>query len=280
MSEPSSTHAEVGFPLQRRSFIGVIGASFFVAACIPKAKQADANWSTSGTKAGPINHDAWDAILTNYARPADDGVNRVDYNGIKTKAASELKAYLIALQSVTISEYPRDEQFAYWVNLYNAATVQLIVDNYPLESIRDIGLLGQGPWKDKLLKVEGRKLSLDDIEHGILRPIWNDVRIHYAVNCASIGCPNLALKAYRANTLEAMLEDAARAYINHPRGFARIEGRLVASNIFQWYQSDWGKEADVLAHARKYATGKVATMLNGTNGIDGYDYDWALNDIG
>ncbi len=280
MSELSSIHAEVGFPLQRRSFIGAIGASFFVAACIPKAKQADANWGTSGVKAEPINHDAWDAILTNYARPGDDGVNRVDYNGIKTKAASELKAYLIALQSVTISEYPRDEQFAYWVNLYNAATVQQIVDNYPLESIRDIGLLGQGPWKDKLLKVEGRKLSLDDIEHGILRPIWNDVRIHYAVNCASIGCPNLALKAYRANTLEAMLEDAARAYINHPRGFARIEGRLVASNIFQWYQSDWGKEADVLAHARKYATGKVATMLNGANGIDGYDYDWALNDIG
>lgn len=280
MSQSSPTHIAVGFPLQRRRFITVIGASLFVAACIPKAKQADGNWATSGTKAEPIDHDAWDKILTDYARPADDGVNRVDYKGIKTKAAGELKAYLAALQDITITEYPRDEQFAYWVNLYNAATVQVILDNYPLESIRDIGLLGQGPWKDKFLKVEGKKLSLDDVEHGILRPIWKDVRIHYAVNCASIGCPNLALKAYRAKTLEAMLDDAARAYINHPRGFARIKGRLVASNIFEWYQSDWGEEADVLAHARKYATDATAALLKDAETIDSYDYDWALNDIG
>lgn len=279
MSQPSSTYRAVSFPWQRRSFIAAVGASFFVTACIPKAKQADGNWAMSGTKAEPINHDAWDTILTNYARRAEDGVNRVDYKGIKTNAAGELKAYLAALQSITISEYPRDEQFAYWVNFYNAATVQVIVDNYPLESIRDIGVLGLGPWKDKFLAVEGQKLSLDDIEHGILRPIWKDVRIHYAVNCASIGCPNLALKAYRANTLEAMLDDAARAYINHPRGFTKKNGKLVASNIFEWYQSDWGKEADVLTHARKYATGNVAAILNGATGIDGYDYDWALNDV-
>jgi Protein of unknown function, DUF547 len=280
MSQSSPTHIAVVFPLQRRSFIAVIGASIFVAACIPKAKQADGNWAMSGTKTEPINHDAWDEILKNYARPADDGVNRVDYNGIKTKAAGELKAYLAALQSVTISEYPRDEQFAYWVNFYNAATVQVILDNYPLESIRDIGLLSQGPWKDKFLKVDSKNLSLDDIEHGILRPIWKDVRIHYAVNCASIGCPNLALKAYRANMLEPMLDDAARAYINHPRGFAKTDGQLVASNIFEWYQSDWGSAGDVLTHARKYATPQTAALLKDAKTIDAYDYDWALNDIG
>jgi hypothetical protein len=279
MPQQSSLPIAARFPLHRRRFIVGVSAALLLVSCAPAAKQVEGNWATSGTKAEPINHDAWDEILTDYARPADDGVNRVDYNGIKSKAASELKAYLIALQSVTISEYPRDEQFAYWVNLYNAATVQVILDNYPLESIRDIGLLGQGPWKDKILKVEGRKLSLDDIEHGILRPLWKDVRIHYAVNCASIGCPNLALKAYRASTLEAMLDDAARAYINHPRGFTKVKGRLVASNIFEWYQSDWGKDADVLTHARKYANGDVAAMLSSAKTIDGYDYDWALNDI-
>lgn len=279
MPQQSSLPIAARFPLHRRRFIVGVSAAMLLVSCAPAAKQVEGNWATSGTKAEPINHDAWDEILTDYARPADDGVNRVDYNGIKSKAASELKAYLIALQSVTISEYPRDEQFAYWVNLYNAATVQVILDNYPLESIRDIGLLGQGPWKDKILKVEVRKLSLDDIEHGILRPLWKDVRLHYAVNCASIGCPNLALKAYRASTLEAMLDDAARAYINHPRGFARIKGRLVASNIFEWYQSDWGSDANVLTHARKYANGDVAAMLSSVKTIDGYDYDWALNDI-
>lgn len=279
MSQQSSLPIASRIPLPRRSFVVGVSAALLLISCAPAAKQVDGDWAKSGSKTEPINHDAWDKILINYARSTEDGVNRVDYEGIKTKAAGELKAYLSALQGIKISQYSRDEQFAYWVNLYNAATVQVIVDNYPLQSIRDIGLLGQGPWKDKLLRVEGRKLSLDDVEHGILRPIWKDVRIHYAVNCASIGCPNLALKAYRANTLEPMLEDAARAYINHPRGFTKVKGKLVASNIFEWYQSDWGKDADVLTHARKYAIGDVAAMLSSAKTIDGYDYDWTLNDI-
>ena len=272
--------ALITFARRSRQKIGIaiaIGVALLVAACSKEAEQADGNWAVAGTKAEAINHDAFDKLLATYAIAADDGVNRIDYKNIKAKAAPELKDYVKSLEAIKITEYPRDEQFAYWVNLYNAATLQAIVDNYPLESIKDIGLLGQGPWKDKFLNVEGKALSLDDIEHGILRPIWKDVRIHYAVNCASIGCPNLALKAYRANMLEAMLDDAARAYINHPRGFASIDGQLVASNIFEWYQSDWGSEADVLAHARKYATGDTAALLKSAKSIDAYDYDWSLN---
>ena len=264
--------------MNRRNILTAIGAALLATACAPDAKLADSNWAVSGDETGPINHDAWDRLLSSYGRASEDGINRIDYKAIKTDADAELKGYIKALEAVAISQYPRDEQFAYWVNLYNAATVQVIVDNYPLDSIRDIGLLGQGPWKNKSVKVEGKALSLDDIEHGILRPIWKDVRIHYAVNCASIGCPNLALKAYRADSLEPMLEDAARAYINHPRGFADKGGKLVASNIFEWYQSDWGKQADVLSHARKYATGENAALLADAKRIDGYDYDWSLND--
>jgi hypothetical protein len=280
MSPSVLCRRQSGLLLQRRLFLAASASALLATACSKEAKQPDGNWAASGPNAETINHDAWDKLLVTYARAADDGINRIDYNGIKTKAAADLKAYVKALESVKISEYPRDEQFAYWVNLYNAATVQAIVDNYPLASIKDIGLLGQGPWKDKFLKVEGKALSLDDIEHGILRPIWKDVRIHYAVNCASIGCPNLALKAYRAESLEPMLEEAARAYINHPRGFDRINGELVASNIFEWYQSDWGSEADVLAHARKYASGQTAALLKEAKTIDSYDYDWSLNDVG
>jgi hypothetical protein len=266
------------FLMPRRYFLATGCASLLVSACSKEAKQAAGNWAVSGTKAEAIDHDAWDKILAAYASASEDGVNRVHYKALKTEAAVELKVYVKALEAAAISEYPRNEQFAYWVNLYNAATVQVILDNYPLKSIKDIGLLGQGPWKDKLLKVEGVLLSLDDIEHGILRPIWKDVRIHYAVNCASIGCPNLALKAYRGGTLELMLEEAARAYINHPRGFDRLDGQLLVSNIFEWYQSDWGNEEDVLAHARKYATGKTAKLLEGAKTIDAYDYNWLLND--
>jgi hypothetical protein len=279
MSQQTSLPLAARNLLHRRSFVVGLSTALLLVSCAPEAKQADGNWTVKGTKAEAINHDAWDKILTRYARANADGINRIDYKGIQTKATNELKGYLAGLQAIKISEYPRDEQFAYWVNLYNAATVQAIVDNYPLESIRDIGLLGQGPWKDKVLTVEGKKLSLDDVEHGILRPIWKDVRIHYAVNCASLGCPNLALKAYRAATLEPMLEDAARAYINHPRGFAKVKDTLVASNIFEWYQSDWGKEANVLAHARKYANPQTAALLKDAVAIDSYDYDWALNDI-
>lgn len=226
-----------------------------------------------------IDHSIWQQLLSNYVKVAKDGVNRVDYAALKKDDAAALARYLTALQAIDIANYPKNEQFAFWVNLYNAATVDVILKNYPLESIRDIGLLGQGPWKDKVLKVSGKALSLDDIEHGILRPIWKDVRIHYAVNCASIGCPNLAPQAYTAEKLEPMLEDAARAYINHPRGFTRVDGALTASSIFDWYVDDWGDQAAVLAHARKYASDKTKVILGTANEIDSHDYDWSLNDI-
>lgn len=263
--------------LGRRMFLGAVPALLLVTACIPQAKQSDQKWSKTGTASEAIDHTAWDMLLTKYVKPSKDGVNRVDYAALKKDDTATLTRYLAALQAVEIEKYPKDEQFAFWVNLYNAATVDVIVKNFPLESIRDIGLLGQGPWKDKTLKVSGKELSLDDIEHGILRPIWKDVRIHYAVNCASVGCPNLAAQAYTADKLEAMLDEAARAYINHPRGFARIDGALVASNIFEWYGDDWGDQADVLAHARKYASDKTKAILGNATTIDSYDYDWSLN---
>ena len=249
-----------------------------VAACSGPSPQLATEWEQSGERSDQIDHNAWDELLSSYAVMGDEDIVLVDYAAIEDGGKDALDSYIASLEQVEISEYPRDEQFAYWVNLYNAATVQVIVENYPLDSIRDIGLLGQGPWKDKSITVEGRELSLDDIEHAILRPIWQDVRIHYAVNCASIGCPNLALKAYRSDLLEEMLDEAAVAYVNHRRGFAERDGELIASNIYDWYQSDWGTEQDVLAHAREYANEETAELLQDAEYIDGYDYDWSLND--
>ena len=127
-----------------------------------------------------------------------------------------------------MTQLNQSEQFAYWVNLYNAKTVDLVVAHYPVRSIRDIGisgLLATGPWGKKVVRVEGVDLSLDDVEHKILRPLWRDPRIHYAVNCASAGrCPNLARSAYTGASLEAMLKVAARDYVNSPRG-ASIQNR-------------------------------------------------------
>ncbi len=262
----------------RRSLLGAMPALLFLGACAQPAVTNDKKWTNAGTASEPIDHSIWDQLLSKYVKAAKDGVNRVDYAALKQNDAAKLTQYLTAMQAVEIEKYPKDEQFAFWVNLYNAATIDVILKNYPLKSIRDIGLVGQGPWKDKAVKVGGKPLSLDDIEHGILRPIWKDVRIHYAVNCASIGCPNLAAKAYTAKTLEPMLEDAAQSYINSPRGFARIDGALVASSIFDWYVDDWGDQAAVLDHARKYASDKTKSVLGISTEIDSHDYNWSLND--
>ncbi len=143
-----------------------------------------------------IDHSAWDTWLKKYlVAPHPSGIHRVRYGSVAPEDRKALKSYLEKLQSLQISQYNRAEQKAYWINLYNALTVEIVLSRYPVESIRDIsispGLFSRGPWDAKLLTVEGEKLSLNDVEHRILRPIWQDARVHYGVNCASLGCPNL-----------------------------------------------------------------------------------------
>jgi hypothetical protein len=167
-----------------------------------------------------------------------------------------------------------NEQLAFWINLYNAATVRLILDNKGVASITDI----KKPWDQNVVSVGGDQLTLNEIEHGIVRPVFRDARTHYALNCASIGCPNLAREPYRGHDLEAQLDAAARAYVNHPRGVSVEKGRVVASKIFGWYREDFGAdEGAVLDHLRGYADAPLATALKGATKISDYRYDWALN---
>jgi hypothetical protein len=162
-------------------------------------------------------------------------------------------------------------------------TVKLILGHYPLSSIRDIdispGWFSNGPWDAKLIRIEGRDLSLNDIEHRILRPIWKDERIHYAVNCASLGCPNLQPVAFTSMNCEDLLEKGARAYINHSRGVRR-EGRdLVLSKIYAWFEEDFGGSLmSILRHLRKYADPPLTEGLQGVPGDIDYQYDWRLNE--
>lgn len=264
--------------LSRRTILAAVPATALLSACGSNDLGSN-KFGTDADSDAIIDHSQWDQLLREYVIAAEDGVNLVNYKQWQAEAADGLAIYLKAMQAITIEEYSRDEQYAFWVNLYNAATVDAILKNLPLDSIRDIGLLGSGPWKDDAVTVSGRTLSLDNIEHGILRPDWKDVRIHYAVNCASIGCPNLATEAYTADKLEPMLEAAATAYINHPRGFGGSPDNIIASNIYEWYQEDWGSVEDVLDHARQYAKGSTAALLADATGIDGYDYDWNLNNV-
>jgi hypothetical protein len=129
------------------------------------------------------------------------------------------------------------------------------------------------------MTVEGKSLSLDDVEHNILRKQWKDPRIHYAVNCASMGCPNLATQPFTPGNLEAMLDEGARSFVNHPRGVSVKNGRLTLSRIFQWYREDFGRtDADIIRHVSTFATPALRQQLETIRDIDGYDYDWTLNE--
>lgn len=231
----------------------------------------------------------YDALLSRYVMAAPDGVNRVDYarwsgNSVDRKA---LDAYVAGLAARRPSTMARDEALAYWGNLYNAVTLKVVLDRYPVASIRDIKSRGgwldfksyTGPWREQRVTVEGKALSLDQIEHEIMRPTFKDPRVHYVVNCASFGCPNLMNRAWRAKTLEADLEAAARAYVNHPRGVAVLDnGGLRVSSIYKWFRDDFGPNDQALVtHFKKYAGPELAARLTASSTIAEDHYDWSLN---
>ncbi len=230
-----------------------------------------------------IDHSAWDRLLDRYLVAGRDRVNRFAYGRVSVADRTVLDAYLARLAALPISRYGRAEQRAYWINLYNALTVQLVLVHYPVASIREIaispGLFAIGPWGKRLVEVEGEALSLNDIEHRILRPIWRDPRIHYAVTCAALGCPSLQRPAFTAANTESLLESAARAFVNHPRGVRLAEGRLVVSSIYVWFAEDFGSDdAAVIAHLKRYAEPPLAAQLERITAIAGHAYDWSLND--
>ena len=156
-----------------------------------------------------------------------------------------------------------------------------------MKSIKDIsesllGRLGRifgGPWDDVHAKVAGLDLTLNNIEHGILRPIWRDNRIHYAVNCASYGCPNLSPTAFTVDNTEELLDAGARAYVNHPRGVEFMDDDfMIISSIYKWYVADFGgTEKAVIEHLVRYADKPLATRLRKFAGSVDYEYDWSLN---
>jgi hypothetical protein len=234
------------------------------------------------TSTQKIDHGAWDRFLSKNVIVAPAGINLMRYQTVGPEDQKLLKDYLRAFQAIAISNYNRNEQKAFWINLYNAATVELVISRFPIASIRDInispGLFVRGPWGAKLLTVEGEKLSLDDIEHRILRSIWKDNRIHYALNCASLGCPNLQPAAYTSDNVETLLEKGAREFINHPRGVSLQKGKLVVSSIYIWFQEDFGRDAEeLMEHWQKYAAPALADGLEKYQGGLAHDYDWRLN---
>lgn len=221
----------------------------------------------------------WTRLLETYVTESADGVNRVDYETLAGNEADRaaLDAYIAGFETRDLST-TGDAEFAAWANLYNAVTVRHILERYPLDSIRD-GYVFGGPWKKVSVSVGGDDVSLDAIEHDILRPRFKDPRVHYAINCASYGCPNLAIRAWTADTLDEDLDAAARAYVNHPRGVSVSSRGLTVSSIYKWFQADFGgSKGGVINHLLEYAEPALAEKIRTNPKIRGYEYDWSLND--
>lgn len=261
--------------------IAVLGLSF-AAGAAPNSEPWP-RWEAHDPKSTTaVDHGAWDRFLQRNVTAGADGINRVGYGRTAPEDRAALDGYVEALAATPVSRLSRPEQLAYWINLYNALTVQLVHRHHPVASIRDIGispgLFSIGPWGRKLTEVEGEKLSLDDIEHRILRPIWRDPRIHYAVNCAAVGCPNLQPAAFTAATTISLLDEAARAFVNHPRGVSFDGASLVVSSIYHWFKDDFGgTDEGVIAHLKTFAAPALRGRLETVSRIAGHDYDWRLN---
>ena len=263
-------------------FLGLAGLEALFA---PKARLWQ-RWTVHDENAqSRIDHTPWDRFLSRYAVAGADGITRVAYKTVPRSDRTTLADYLKGLRRAPVSRLSPDEQRAFWINLYNALTVSIVLDHYPVRSIRDIdispGLFSDGPWDKKLTEIEGEPISLNDIEHRILRPIWKDPRLHYAVNCASLGCPNLQSVAFTAANTDTLLKAGARAYVNHPRGARVDHGRLVVSSIYLWFRPDFGgSDAGVIDHLKTYANASLAASLATVTRIADHDYDWRLNDAG
>lgn len=215
-----------------------------------------------------IDHSQWDALLKKHV--AKNGL--VDYQGFLNDRA-KLNSYLKMLSENPPSEsWSVQELLAYYINAYNAYTVDLILDNYPLKSIKDIN----GAWTKAIVPIGDKTLSLGGIENGILRKM-NEPRIHFAINCASISCPDLLNEAFTADKIDAQLDKVTRSFINGPKNDIGIN-KLKLSKIFDWYKKDYviNGENDIIAYVNAYLIKKIKINPNAT--IEYFEYDWGLND--
>lgn len=230
--------------------------------------------SAQNAPAKPVSHDLWDGLLKKHVR--QDGL--VDYKNFQ-RDTSELRRYLDLLGSAHPDDsWSRTEQMAYWINAYNAFTIQLILQNYPLKSIKDIkrGIaFVNSVWDIKFIRIGDKIYDLNNIEHGILRPKFKDARIHAALNCASYSCPRLRAGAYTAGQLEEQLEEAMRNFVNDPLRNQIGPEKARISEIFKWFGGDFRRDAgSVRNYLKKYAK----AGLKKDTPISYIDYNWRLNE--
>jgi hypothetical protein len=224
----------------------------------------------------PVSHSVWDSLLKKHVN--DKGM--VDYKGMM-RDSTELKKYLDLLSKNHPNEknWSKDERLAYWINAYNAFTVKLIIDYYPVESIKDIGSsinipFVSTPWDIKFIKIEGEKYDLNNIEHGIIRKEFDEPRIHFALVCAAMSCPRLRNEAYVASRLDKQLEEETTYFFNNPEKNKITADKVQLSKLLDWYWGDFKNTAESrVEYVNRYSKSKA----NADATVEFLDYSWKLN---
>lgn len=242
---------------------------------LPQACSQAQNFKFEKYGAKPTDHSQWTALLAKHVAPNGD----VNYKGFIADSV-KLNKYLQLLEqgAPNPKTWSKNDQLAYWINAYNAYTVQLIIRNYPLKSIKEIG--GKIPfvnssWDIKFIKIGGTELDLNNIEHGIIRKEFSEPRIHFAVNCASVSCPRLRNEAYEGSKLDAQLTDQAKYFLSNQKKNQLGNGSSIKiSKLFKWFKGDFTEKEDLISFINRYSKVKVKENAD----IDYLEYDWNLNE--
>lgn len=229
------------------------------------------------SKADPVSHEQWDRLLKRHVN--EKGL--VNYKGFQTDQ-HKLNSYLMLLKNAPPNKktWTREEQLAYWINAYNAFTIALILEHYPVKSIKDIGsgpliTFINSPWDIKFIEIGGKKLDLNNIEHGIIRKDFDDPRIHFALVCAAKSCPELRNEAYTGDQLNRQLQEETKSFINNPSKNKIEKGEARLSKYFDWYGGDFEKRGQTIVDfINQYSTIKISDHT----AIEYLDYNWGLNE--
>lgn len=222
----------------------------------------------------PVSHDIWNELLKSHV----DTLGHVNYKGF-VKDSLRLNEYLDLLKSSHPNEtnWSKEERMAYWINAYNAFTVQLIVRHYPCKSIKDLGgklYKVNTPWDIRFILIEGKDYDLNNIEHDILRKEFEEPRIHFALNCASVSCPALRNEAYMAEKLDGQLTDQAKRFLADTTKNKVGRNAAQLSKLFSWYTGDFTKNTSLIGFINRYAVVQMDPKAR----IDYLEYDWKLNE--
>jgi hypothetical protein len=255
-------------------FLGILVVATITNAGFRKSGQSGDGSASGAARANQLHQD-FDRLLSLHV---EAGGVRYEAWAASTDDMEALTSYIRGLASLNPEGWPQADGLAFWINLYNAVTLKLVLDHHPIDSIKDTAGFMKSPWKKKLVTVAGRKLSLDEIENDIIRPVFGDARIHFALNCAAVSCPQLSEDAFLGARLDEQLDTVTRRAINDERWVRVEQDEVHLTKIFSWYEDDFKESAgSIREFVRRYRDATLAPLPKGEFDIEDMDYDWKLN---